>query len=553
MRAITIAAAAAALLVAGPAPAADKKDWQACDGYPAPSKKADGITTGSWLFGLASSDAEYRRHQTAIGAAGLAACERVLSDPLLAAYWLRRAHLLQAKALHLLADNKDEPALAALKASDEAAAPHRDPLFADSVGLGNRALRALALHRLKRGDEARAELAAIETKRPWSNTLRSLSRSISLLYDNDLDSYFDALTRAAPHDPNILDSLFRLSILYGRLDQARPLYNQISLDLPRGKRSWQITGVAEHKYEKISERADLAGAMVYLLTAAGKADEAAALLAEAREDIRDATEPPVPNDRGDILKPAREDYQKRLAAGQKGMKLLDAWQEAVGLRRLATEKSWTELLPELDARLPKETPVMIDLLLASRDDSDPAKPTAKAAAAQLSAMLDSGRRKSLALKYSDLARMLPRPETLRQRPRYKKAGDGIITDDANGLSIKREKDSEAVSISYGSTLASPAMVEELGMLAAATKAREAGKDSFLIESRMMIQRTTNNYYYSTMVSSVPSGHEVRMRILPVSSAAIPAGLEPARWRLIDANKVYADLYPKYAPPPSPDR
>src|SRR5437868_5872517 len=80
---------------------AEPGDFAACDGYAAPGKKSDGITKGTWLWGLATATADFRKVTIAVGARGIAACDTALTDPLLVdAFWLRRAHLLQSKALH---------------------------------------------------------------------------------------------------------------------------------------------------------------------------------------------------------------------------------------------------------------------------------------------------------------------------------------------------------------------------------------------------------------------------------------------------------------------
>lgn len=545
---------ALAALIGAASPAfAAKTDFPACDGYPAPGKKSDGIVTSTWLFGLAKGHADYRRSQTEFGAAAAAACERALADPLLLpGQWLRRAHLLQAKGLHLIAAGDDTGALAALAASDATGAAGGDPLFAGSVGAGNRALRALISYRAKRVEEARAQLDEIERERPYAPSLKLLTRSIRLLHEGGLETFRAELQKAAPHDPDLLESLFRLSIIHGRFADSAPLHGQISHDLPRGRGGWQLEGGDDRKYALIPLRADLAGAAAYALTAEGKKEAAAAMAAAARDDIEDARTEPQPGSNGKIGKKAQADYVRRIQAADEAGQKLAVWEKTIALRELAPTKTLSEFVPMLDTTLSAGTPVFLDLVRATRAASATEKAEIEMASREIDAMIEKARRKEAALAFEDLARLLPRPETLQQKPSYKGAAPLWFESGNNGFYIKKQPGTAELNVGYGSDHAPAAMVEELGMLAAAMKARDAGKDSFLVQSRMMMQRTIHQYSYlytSGPTHSYPAGHEVRLRILPVSAAALPEGLEAARWRLVDANEVYRQLYPKYAPAP----
>lgn len=539
---ILLGGLAAAMFTAAPAAAASG-DFYACDGYTAPGKKSDGITTGARLFGLVRAGTEYRRGDAlSFGSAGVAACETALADPLLEPrYWLRRAHLLQAKALHLIAVNRDEEALEVLRQSDTAA-PAGEALFGESVGFGNRALRAISLYRLNRGDEARAELAAIERGRPYANSLRALARTIRMNHEGDPEAYFKLLRQEAGYDPNLLELIFRASVLYGRFDEAEAIYGQISDDLPRNHGSFVIQGLQAQGYERIAERAYLAGAMAYVLIAQGKAEAGRALIAKARKDLAGASTPPIPTGSGRIKGSAQRDYDQRVSAATTGGGHLDNWEQAIALRTAAPTLGLAELSERAQATLSKDTPVILDLIRHIKAGSEEERRTAAAAAAEISRIIDESRRRSLALDYAQIAKMLPRPETEEAKPSYKRAGDGIILDNSQGFYSRKHGDSEALTVGYANNLAPPAMVEELAMLAAAMKARQAGKDGFVIESRLLIQRSTTTVGYGA-ASEAPSGYDVRLRILPVSKAALPPGLDAGR--VIDAVQVHNRLYPKY--------
>jgi hypothetical protein len=552
MRIIDLLLAAGAL-VAAPAMAERNPDkFLTCDGYAAPTRKGDGITKGSWLFGLASTSSDFRRSEVGLGTAGAEACERALADPLLQPQFsLRRAHLQQGKAIHLLAAGESQKALAALQESDATGAGGEARLFAESVGIGNRALRAWALIQMWKRDEARVELDAIDRQRPQAATLHGLARDIRMEIDPGLDAYLGALRKAAPLEPRFLPVLFNIAIVYGRFEEAVALYPQIEFDLPRNHGGWRLLGTESLKYDLIAERARFAGAMHYALRALGRADRAAALLAEARADVQDATQPPERDQDGRISKSRQKDYDSRLAAAGKANATLDGWEKAAELRREAVETSLEAVAPRLAVVLGRDYPVMLDVIRSGKTANAQEKEAVDKVAATVEAEIDKGRRELGNFSLAKLVEQLPRPETADNTPRFKSGGDGYFLSD-NGFHVSKGED--GLRIRFVSATASPAMVEELAMLAAAQQARAAGKDGFIIQSRNFAQRTLRQYgYMSSYHTDIPSGYEVELRILPVSARALPPALEGSRWRLIEAQPILDALQAKYAAPAAPAR
>jgi hypothetical protein len=550
-------AASAALFVlsAGPA-AADKTDFPVCDGYPAPSKKADGMTQGTWLYGLASRTEDVRRNQYSFGAEEAARCDKALADPLLQPqFWLRRGHLLQAKAMHQIEAGDAEGALVTLAASDAVGAAHADLFFADSVGLGNRALRAFALFKLGRRDLALAELDAVDQARPYAADLRSLTRAIRLANTPDVGAQRALLMAAVPTDPSRLVQLFWIGMVFSDFQQVAAIAPQVSFDLPRGRGDWQIEGMEARRYELIETRAEFSGATAYALAATGQGEAARKMMAQARADVAEVMVPPPPPPPGKALKPkVVAEYQARRSAGVGAGKALDRWDAALELRETAPGMTMDAFNAAVRRKGLRNSPAFFDLVgrVQPKTEAD------KAAHRRLTSTLESQRASELrelwTISFRDLVKMLPRPEREKMKPRYKPAGDGFWLSDATGFYVKREPDSPYINVRFGSDVASRAMVEELGMLAAAMQAKKLGKDSFLIDSRMIIQRTVQVYsYYGGLQSSYPSGNETRLRILPVNAAELPAGLEHSRWRLIKVADVIAALSPRYSPPAPPGR
>ena len=542
MRRILCGLAAVSGLVASPAAGAPT-DFTACDGYPAPDKKGDGITNAFIAYGLGRI--AVRRSDPGHGTAALAACESALADPLLAAgHWLRRAHLLQSKAFHLLMLGRDEEALAALRESDSAV-PAGEALWIESGGAGNRALRALALFRGGRAEEARGELDAITAARPYAHSLRVLTRAVRLGFEGT-DSYFQVLRDEARFDPGLLPLLFRAAILYGRLDEAAAIHGQISYDLPR-RGAWVIEGWADRQYGQIEDRAANAGAMAYVLAAQGRTEAGSALIAEARADLEDSMQRPGPDSSGAVSAKAEQDFSRRLGSAQKGAAVLDRWQEAIALRAAAPTLPLKALRERIDSGLAAETPVAIDILRQAKATTGTERNDRAAAVAELIRSLDEARRSAVLADWRALGRLMPRPETRRSKPKHMGdgTGNGIVLDATSGFYFRPVKGSESLTVGYGNGNSTPSIVEEIGLLAAAMKVRQAGRDSFIIETRMTMERSLTDNAKRPTRPLMPFGYEVRMQIRPVSSASLPTGLESSRWRLIDANEVYRRLTPKF--------
>lgn len=521
-----------------------RADFETCDGFRAPSGKSDGISPGAGLGTLFFAQPTQRRNQSAVGGAAGEACDRALASALLLPeHGLRRANLLQARAMHQLSDGANAAALETIAKSD--AAGGSDPFFMDSVRQGNRALRAVALFRLDRKAEARAEADAIRAHRPWAATQRSLSHQVRLMFENDPAQMSTMLTDQIPYNPDLMTPLFWMSMLYGDHADAVRYGRQVSFDLPRGRGGWTMEGETERPYLLIGKRADLGGALAYALLASGQGAQADAALAEARAEVDAAIQPPpTPPDGRKIGKRKQADYQSRIVAGQVATSRLDMWMVAMALRREAPTLTLAQLTEKLAQPAFRQVPVVPDLLKQVGRATPEERATLPQTIAALDAQFDTERRGATTLKFEELAKLLPRPEMARMRPSFGKA-DAILLSGNNGFSVKPHTGTQSLTVRYGSDNASAAMVEELALLAAAEQARRAGKAGFLIESRVMVERTTS---ISSMYggSTFPSGYEAQLKILPVDAGALPAGMEAAKWRVLDAGAVQAALASKYA-------
>ncbi|WP_264943956.1 hypothetical protein [Sphingomonas canadensis] len=532
---------AAALLAAMPAHA-NPGDFPRCDGYQAPQKKSDGITTTSGFLGIGTATVDMRRGRASRGESAVKACDAALADPaLLDIHWMRRAHLYQAKALHQIAAGDAAGALESLDRSDAVGRAQRSPLFDDSVGMGNAALRGFALFRLERRDEAVKVLDAAIAARPYSISLRTLVRTIRLNFDPSRDTLMRLLRADAPYDPRLVEQLFWNAILNNDFAVAADYGGGVSFDLPRDRGGWTLEGGDTRRYKMIEDRAQFEGALAYALLASGRAGEADQRIKRARDDLDSAQTPPQPNSRGKISSTAALDHRMRVAAVRRGTKLLDAWERSMAVRRKVKGLPLAEAEKLVDDRPAGESvvgEVVTDILSQARTTNSFEKARLKYRIDYDDREEDGDRAESYAIKEYDLSKMLPRPEVAAMRPR---------PGSRDGVSRRAGARPGSGDVSFASNKAASAIVEEVALLTAANYAREKGADGFVIVSAQLIQRTLQmSYgYFTTTTSLIPSGYELRLVVVPVTGGVLPPDMAADGWRVLRVADVRSRLSPKY--------
>jgi hypothetical protein len=344
--------------------------------------------------------------------------------------------------------------------------------------------------------------------------------------------------------------LFWMTMVYSDFKSAADIGQEVSFDLPRGRSDWQIQGLEAEKYEAIEKRADVAGARAYALTALGNADASRAVIAAAEADLVEVTAPLPELPLGDKYKKSViEKHDRQMDAGRFASNRLNRWKTLIAVRARANTMTINELKGVLDPKLP-ETMIVLPDLLGQLKTNSPADAAARDGVVKMYyAKIDESRAKDDALTIRELVELLPRPETSSMVLTFKSTGDGYFLSDLNGFYVKREDNSNYLNIRYGGYLTSRATIEELAMLAAAQQARKVGKDSFLVDSRLFVQRTLTTYttFYDRNGTTSNNGYEARIRILPVNAGELPADLEHSRWRLIRAADVEAALGAIYKP------
>lgn len=415
------------------------QDFAACDGFPDPGKKSDGIVKGTMLWGLVSTSADIRQQSDpAFGEKGIAACDAALANPLLKPdFVVRRIHLLQLKALHQIAAGKTDVALVTL---DAAQAIPLEPagLRAKGLGLAAMALRALALSALDRHDQARALIGEVAAARPYAPSVQRLAGLLISHNDPSIEAEFADLHHRQALDPMASLRGMIHALLAGRNDEVVALSNGLTFDLPRMRGGWTLEGGGD-EYALISVRAGIAGLRAYSLAALGRDTDAAQTIAAARADLAEAKAPPQAKPGSSPSKNAMHEFEARKAKAESGEGELAISEQLIALRRKAKSMNAEQFFAELEridrSKVPSELDLLTNLTAIPADEVH-ARDTA---IAQLRTEVEMQRRKDAKFDFSAFAQALPAAETASNQPSFHGAGDGYFLSDS-GYSTKQMDD-----------------------------------------------------------------------------------------------------------------
>ncbi len=527
---------------------ASAQSFTSCDGYPAPEKKSDGITKGSWLWGLASTASDIRQEGTIrLGEAGVSACDSALADPLLRPeFALRRVHLLQIKALHQIAAGKPSDALNTL---DAALAIPLDPanLRDKGLGLANKALRATALIDLGRREEANALIHAISEARPYASSIQLLVSTLGKRSDPSLEFEFADTHRRMALNPQAAPLAIIQEMLTGRKDDVIALSDGLKFDLPKMRGGWSIEGNGLDDYELISVRAQFAGVRAYSLAAVGRDADSKKAIEAAHADLDEAKAPPVAKPGQQISKKASEDYDRRKVEADKGEIALSGWEARIALRRKTATLSADDFFAELKKIDGGASAAMIDLMESLKSLSPADGAIRDRAFKQLQEGIEVDRRRRVKTDLTTILSELPRPETDRNQPNFHGAGDGYFLSD-NGYSTKQMDSPAKWTVRFANNLATDATVEELVLASAASLAKKKGYAGFVVLSRRTFERTTHVTQYGLYGGGSydqNSGREAQLVVYLVNPGQFPDELSGAEQRYFDADKVLAEIMKSY--------
>lgn len=542
IRAVIVAAAAAAGLLAGGPAGADKRDFEACDGLRAPGTKNGGMSgpksDSGFAFPLLGSSPD-------MSAATVAACGRALADPRLTpTATLRRVHLLRARALARLQGGDADGALGDLDAAAQAAGPlAADPLYARSMGVSLTLARAGAWQ--AKGDRAKARALAAEAAaaRPYSSSIQSMAALI-VQRARDPQAPAASFTALMPLMPDALSLQFGADVEAGRFAEAAALH-------PRLKHEFSKAGAGSlialtDDVRTLAEAVIGSAQASYAYAATGQGGKARAVLADAKAGLDAALVPGV-DKKGAALpvsplaEPLRAVLERYALITDARLAILDgapmnALKALVGAP-LPVSAASVELLTALRVALPEAQRALAP---------DPAVMAAKLAKQRAKERLD----------LAALRKAMPAPETSRTLADYEGAGSAFLASFFGGAGASndgfRSRTDEKTGVTtvefVGQSTSAPA-VEEMTLLRAADLARAAGRKGILIVDRRDFARTmtVTRGYSAIPISSTPAGYKTELKVRFVDPASPPADLSGERDRLLDADRVYAALAPIYIP------
>ena len=510
-----LGAATAVLLAAAPV-AARADSFTACDGYAAPGARDDGMLR--MVVPVATVFAE---------PGGVAACTAALADPRIAALSDRRASLTRARAMHRLVAGDDAAALADLDAADAGTADHGDLLRSRSFGVGSELLRAYLA--LRRHDAARAiALAdrAAQDRRYALGTVLAAAR-IRMQASGDVDRYIADLRGIAAFYPSVLVQLFAIYGDLRRWDDQIALRPRIASIRPSRIGGFQLNDAAERAARQANEELQLDAQTALALAMTGRDGDAAALL--DRVDARLAAiggPAPAGSDAA-----ARE----RMVAATR-----PAATTAVQVRQLiaALPLARTGNIAGVSAagragRLPQgpESLSLVELAVARSRAPD-------ADLVRTLHDLQQRRRRAILereLPPAEVFAAMPEAESARRVPRY-----GPVRE-RSGWVVTPATSPDRYLINFGARLGTQAMVQDLVLLRAADLARSTGCHGFVVVTNRSFARSVNvNDIVAHHVE--PAGYAAEAEVVLVDPAHPPAdGAD----RVVDADRVYADLAPVY--------
>jgi hypothetical protein len=532
------------------AQAAPVAEFQRCDGYGAPNENGDGMTKAALgflgIFVPEPGRGDMRMSTVAFGAAGVEACDAALANPrLLPEYRLRRANLLRARAIHRMAGDTYEAALGDLDAAEQAG-QGSDPLYRRSLGAGIKLFRAYALLKLGRKAEAIEAATAAEAERPYAFGVSVGSALIALNANRDREAFRAHALRIAAIHPGILENLFWEACEFGDFAFAAAIYPQIRLTAPRSTPGFRVADDGNSEARQLVRQAKLDAVAAFALASSGKSEEGEALLANLRERL-DAAARPLPL-RADG-KPAKKDDQRRhdilLAMLPDARKNLKMSEQLLGQLAVARKGSLAELRAAVDKDPPPGAGFVLALLQALVDHS---KDAAGELAPVIAKIRDHLQSETAVPKLSlaEFYEAIPEAEIAKRIPKYKFAKNFLGENTGNGFLVS-EVGADRVTIDFGGNASSSAIVEEMALLRAADMARNRNKHGLLVLSRRTYQRSTDVYWGSTRLRTDAQGYSAELTVAFVDPANIPSDLAGSKARVLDPDRIYAELAPIYVP------
>lgn len=472
----------------------------------------------------------------------LEACDFLLAQPRNPEYHpMIRAEYLQRRALALLAMGSTHLVLAALDESDALGDRSDDVLFDLSMGIGNDFLRAIALHRAGRDEEAKGLLAKIRVARPYSTSTVAKADLLEASFDPSVVTLRQMLEARIPLDPEVLRVLFLLDVLEGKVEAADALGDQLDFTEPKMRGRWRIEGDSRTA-GPVETASFFNGMRAYVASAVGNPDKASAIFKGIELDLDDfvGEDPRIdwPGGRGPPKNRVKE-YLQRVKEKDQILAKLEPYHLAIALRSDVQNLSSSEFRERAEPLLRNGLvlPLVVEQmrLINGYDAAE-----AKEAADQMTLMMMVTQ---LEVKREDIDSFVAPRETVDQYPKLASIGSKWLFSDGSGWSQAKEGDGEIRTVRYETMVGSRAMMEELLLLAIADLARREGRDAFVILSNRAFERVTQWTGYRSYTTK--SGFEAQARVQLVDSANPPPEFAANPERILTVAQIERDLRPLY--------
>ncbi len=520
-----------------------REEWWRCDGYSAADRRYDGMSRYSDLI----VNIVPARTTPRFGRAGIAFCDAALADPRMLPEWsLRRANILQARALHKAAARDFTGALADLADSDDAAGSDRYAVR--SLRTSNQLIRAWVQIETGANADAVGTIGEAVASRPWEAGLQGLAAQLRLAATGQWEAFGQESRQLARLDPNRLVLLYFLALTQGDFRQAEELYPQIHLTIPRNRGGYQIANMLARRVQQMLLQADMRGAYAYGLAALGRQAEALEQLAAARREVDDALRPPQPiAPRTEVTRAQRADHEAFTVGGVRARRSLDRWDRMVRLRGIIGERNYQQAYAEL-----LRSPIGVDgpaldilrslIAIAPGPQVELEELSAELTRA-IAGQLDTIRRVTIA----DLFEALPEPESQRAIPPYDGASDSWLSFDTEGYRVDPSQVEGAQTIRFARSDGTVAIASEMVLLRVAELARQRGYRGFILAGRRIVRREMLGYGQRPGTGT-PSGQEAELDVVFVDPDRLPPTYAAAGWRVVDAEQVWNALSPLYPRP-----
>lgn len=525
---------AAGMMVAAPAMASDKRDFETCDGRVHPGKQADGLrgeATQSSVGGLGSSTANT-----------IAACTRALESPrLLPTQTLRKAHLLRARAAAWLKAGDAAKALADLDLAEAAVADRASDRFHQrSMGVSLQLLRSLALAQsdalAKAAPLARAAMAA----RPYALHVQLVGAQIVHAARPMPDTSGSPLDAALRLDPSLVPAALKREAEFGNFGRVVEIGTLLKPDWPEERLKPLSLMVRDRRANRLISTAEAMLDLAYARAATGDVTGARRDVGEVRARVEALK--PLPDPASPGLKPTFNETLDQL---------VEVRSRQVDFRIAVAEQRAGEVLRQLGAvSLPVDA-VTVELMSALRTSLPRQDAQRVPDPSRIAAQIDRGQ---LSMSEDLVDAILIAPETPRAVVDYERARPNILgaivngaltmgfgllggIDRTDGFRSTTNPDGTVKVEFIGATPSAP-MVQEMTLLRAAELARAAGKAGFVIVERSDYQRIMRTLQYGSEISRVNAGYKTELTI-----RFVDAGIEPQR--AFDATAIIDALGPLY--------